>query len=1121
MGSPPPAPPQPVGEENWVDYIDQQARHADSLEKRIHVVELYRTAANAEPGSIKVWLAYCDYFWSLHQDCQHGSDSSWPADEAAAARDIFSLDAALHLWSEGHEATKYRLNDSHELWNRWIGLEMDLLSKTRTPEGVRRITHLFRNRLLTPHATWDETSQMFSSFLSEYNTGAYESTMKDITQRAAEAKRLYDQREIHELKLARATRGGDADKQKAAIREYLAWEITNSMYEERNKAAAVELGLALFSRALTGIFASDEATWTDYIVYVSTLYHRFREERSTKTGDLSHLLPNSLDIHQRAVQHCPWSGKLWARYILSGEEAALSFFDMERIKHAATNSSQLDRDGMVGVVDMYAAWCGYLKRTAMHPTAPDEAVDIADSGLVAALEAVQVWGERRFGDAYKGDPSFRLERILIQYLTEKHFAIDEARDQWRKLESKELYANSYDFWVHYFMWEMLVFQAQKGQGRSPTPASSSKGLRVPSLATEALERALHNRNLDWPERVMEVYLHHCNDYQTADTLHQALDTMHKVSKGIAKRREREAAAANAAYAAAQAEAQEQHQVEAEEGASKGQANAPAADAAAAHASPSGAKRKREAEAGDADAESATKRAKSKPESAEPAQDASSHDRVAKRDRENTSVIVHGLPADVTATKVKQYFREYGHVNHLQLQKAEDEASTSALVEFATAGDAQSALLRDGKYFGQDVVSVKPATNLTLFVTNFPPTADDGYIRNLFKDCGRIFSTRWPSLKYNTARRFCYVSFGDPEASARATRLDGTMLEGRYKLQAKYSDPSHKKAREGPIAEGREVHVTSIDRSATEDEIRELFAKYGKVDKVRLLRTMKGESRGSGFVVFAAKADAEKAVEVLDKAKFKTQVLGVEISVKENFKPVARAVASKSPTPARSAKDEEGDEAMAEDGGPAKEAPNERSFALLGLPDTVNVERVRTLVEPHGAVAKVLLQPNHGGAVVEMADSAASGKAQLALEGAGIDGQKLRVGTVAELYRTKVGKKTQADGKPAAAAAAAKPLMAPPPRVSRPVLGGKGAKRGLGFVGAKSSAGAAAPQPNGETTVKKSNADFRKMFLAGGSSTKAEETGGEGGKKKKEEEEGKELKGQEHQARGVENGHVDA
>ncbi len=1046
MASPPTPPPPPVGEDSWSDFIDQQSRTANSLEERIGIVEFYRSAVNAEVGSIRLWIAYCEYFWSLHQ-ISHSAACPWPAEERAAAREIFTLDTALHLWNEGHDATKYRLNDSHLLWNRWIALERDLLGKTRTPEGVRRITHLYRDRLLVPQAAWDETSQTFSTFLSEYNTAEYEDIMRVTTERAALAKRLYDAREHMEARLRAAT---DPDSLKAAMRDYVQWEIANTNKERKNQATAIRLTLGLFSRALTGTFASDEAMWTDFAVFVSH-YRSIFSDGKTKNDERLRLLPNSLDILQRAVQHCPWSGALWSRYILSGEEAGLAFADMERIKHAATNSSQLDREGMTAVVDMYAAWCGYLKRTAMHSGAPDEAVDIADSGLVAALEAVQVWGERRFGDKYEGDPKFRLERILIQYLTEKHEAIDEAREQWNKLAERRLYANSYDFWLTYFMWEMLVSEAQKSQHRSPTPGAT--GLKVPSLATEVLERAIRNRRLDWPERVMEVYLHHCNDYETSDTLRRALNTVHKVKQGVLKRREQEAAAAYAAQLQEQ-----QARVE--------------ASAQDTEASPTASKRKREASPDDNTEGNGSKRARNDVAAGDGGSEEQQAEK-SKRDRENTSIFVTELPPDVTATKVKSYFKEFGHINNLQVQKEQDGKSSVAFIEFRDADSVPSALIRDGKYFGTTVIRIRAAVNLTVFVTNFPPTADEAYIRNLFNDCGEIFTVRWPSLKYNTHRRFCYVTFRDLIASAKAVKLDGELLDGRYKLSAMYSDPSLKKSREGATAEGREVHVKNLDTEVDEDTLRAVFVKYGEVDRVRILRSIGGKSRGSAFVVYAKKEDAEKAVLELDGTKLRSQIMTVEMSVQSNYKPSARttgSAASPSPTP--------GEDVSLR---PA-EHHGQRTFALLGVPDTVNIARIRALVEPHGTIVKLLLRADHGGVIVELLDVAAVGKAQLALEGTEIDGHKLRVGTPADLFKDKSGKKVDHVSKgPAKATAAA--FMPPPPRVKRPVLQSSGGKRGLGYVGPKAPVVAAngEAKTNGPTAAPKSNADFRKLFLKEGSS----------------------------------------
>lgn len=1067
----------PIGEDAWLNLIEEELRlKGRDLNSRVEILERYKHAVNAEFGSIRLWTAYCQYFWSLYlESYSHAAPGQgFTPEERAIARDAFSLDAALSLWQKGYEATRYRLADSHELWNKWVSLEMDLLSTSRTNEGVRRITHLFRNRLLTPHRTWDETSQMFSTFLSEYNRATYETTMQEITTLARDARKIWDDREMYELRVARAHSERNTEQEKAAMLEYLDWEMKQNKTQPKLQGLLVEICLGLYSRALTGIFSREDGLWTDYVVWLSSLY-TVANTGQASTPDLARLLPNLLDTLQRAVSHCPSTGTLWARYILSAEEAGLSYDNIERIKHAATASGQLDQNGMTGVIDMYAAWCGFLKRRAMNPNATDEDSDVAEIGLTAALEDVQVWGKRLYGNEYKGDPNYRLERILIQYLTEKKSTVDNARHYWNELAKKPIYADSYNFWMSFYMWEMSIFSTHKGRnGRSPTPASAaSKHLRIPTLATNVLFRAVKRRTLDWPEKVFELYLQHCNDYESPETVRRASDTVHKGLKAVALRRQEEQAVA---YSAQMAQYQEQ-------------AQATSVQEQVQESTDASRKRGRDEDATDA-AESSSKRAKS--ESAVEQQNL-------KRDRENTSIYVSNLPVDVTQTKVRQYFRDYGHVKNLTLKVEENGRSAVCLIEFDTPDQAQSALLKDGKYFGQDQVTVTPATGVTLFVTNYPPHADDKYIKDLFKECGEIFSIRWPSLKYNTHRRFCYVSFRTAEESTKATQLDGKLLEGRYKLEAKYSNPGAKKQRDGAIEEGREVHVTGVHREASESDVKALFEKYGTVQRVRILTDKNGVSRGTAFITFETKEQAETAIKELDKTKFRSQILNVEASKPVNFKPVSKVGLSPSPAPS-GGRDAEGDEAMPDRDGsgpkPSQDEPG-RTVAIMGVPDTMNDARVRALVEPHGQLTKLTLRPDHGGAILEFADAAAAGKAQLSLDGVEVEGRKLKTGPVAALFREKAETRIdRIDKKPSDSAAKSNStstkatMMAPPSTIiRRPALGAKPKGRaGLGFTGVINKATKAAgeeakkEETNGSEPAKpvmKSNADFRALLLNNG------------------------------------------
>lgn len=1041
-------------------------RQAHDNESRARVLEIFDEATRSEPFSLHVWLSYCDYFWSLYTGCMNGPVAGWTRKDQMEGRELFTINDALSLWNKGYDAVKYRIGDSHVLWDRWISLELEQLSRTRTPEGVRRITHLFRLRLQTPHQTWENTSSMFSTFLSQYSKSAWEEQMADATRISQPAKKLYEPRADFEFKLAQAERANNLDTYRTVMKAYLGWEIANCRKDRANRSTCVDICLGLFGRALSGIFSTDESIWTDYLVFLSTLQ---AESKSPVEG-----APTQLEASRRAVTHCSWSGALWARCILNGEEAGLSFSEMEKIKHSAT-MSKLGRDGMSGVVEMYSAWCGYLKRAAMHPRATDEAVELADMGLPSAIEDVQMWGARLFKD-FQGDPNFRLEKIYIQYLTEKDGDIEQARKFWLTLAQKNLYANSYNFWMHFYLWEMLVFTSS-GSRRSPTPSGAApKTIKIPVLATEILERAVTVPDIDWPERVMEIYVQHCNDYETPCNVRKATDLVHRVQKRVMKRREAEQLQAQQVQQAWQAQQLERLSRSSQE-----------VD------SPSGsAKRKREISP--AQVESNSKRQKN--ETIPPAHSTittslhpnPNQNQQLKRDREHTSVLVTGLPPEATLTQVKKFFGEFGHINHLTVRPEKDSESSVALIEFRSVEEAQSALIR--KFYDRTPIDVSPATDLTIFVTNFPPNADDNFMHSLFKDCGEIFGIRWPSLKYNTHRRFCYVSFRTHTAAAKATQLDGKILEGRYRLEAKYSDPANRKAREGAVAEGREVHVSSLDQNLSEIDIRDIFARYGEVESVKLLRNKEGKSRGSGFVVFANKEQGEEAVRNLDKVRVGKAVMNVEVSVHKNYKPVSKVTRERSGTPTNHMGENTERNLKMGDVRPYTGADDhtKETIALLGLPDTVNDTRVRELVAPHGEVVKIVLRHDRGGALVEFAEAASAGKAMLALEGFEVQGSKLRTGPARELFKGARGATpVESTGNQKVVGPAkenSKTLMVPPASaIRRPTiaLGKSKPRRGLGFIPVNKKSGddkcdeAIAKTADGNGG--KSNADFKAIFLA--------------------------------------------
>jgi len=279
-------------------------------------------------------------------------------------------------------------------------------------------------------------------------------------------------------------------------------------------------------------------------------------------------------------------------------------------------------------------------------------------------------------------------------------------------------------------------------------------------------------------------------------------------------------------------------------------------------------------------------------------------------------------------------------------------------------------------------------------------------------------------------------------------------------------------------------------------LKEVFSKYGKIESVRILKNMKGESKGSGFIVFEKKEQANAALE-LDKTKLKSRVLVVELSTGKNFKPTATVMgkaSSASPGPDAGVDSVTSPPPAPETNTHAQHAPSRteltnRTITLINIPDTVNDARIRALAEKHGDIIKLTLRPDHQGAIIEYADATSAGRATLALENYEIaPGRNLRTGGMKDLLKEKdeirsdlahtgLGKKGPSS------------FMQPSAPIRRPGTGGRGGlgqKRGLGYSAPKAAekiAGSSADtggNGHGEENKKlKSNADFKAMFVNGG------------------------------------------
>lgn len=75
-------------------------------------------------------------------------------------------------------------------------------------------------------------------------------------------------------------------------------------------------------------------------------------------------------------------------------------------------------------------------------------------------------------------------------------------------------------------------------------------------------------------------------------------------------------------------------------------------------------------------------------------------------------------------------KKCGTIKSLKVLSAENDTAT-AIIELETKEDALAAQTRDQKSWNGNIIEVQIGSGTTVFVANFPPTADEAFIRNLF------------------------------------------------------------------------------------------------------------------------------------------------------------------------------------------------------------------------------------------------------------------------------------------------------------------------------------------------------------------------------------------------------
>ncbi|CAG8726445.1 8457_t:CDS:10, partial [Racocetra fulgida] len=391
-----------------------------------------------------------------------------------------------------------------------------------------------------------------------------------------------------------------------------------------------------------------------------------------------------------------------------------------------------------------------------------------------------------------GDPNYRLERYLIEIET-LNKNLTKAREVWENIV--KTHGKESETWIHIRSLHTYIFRYMGNHDE----------------IHKKFKRA-SQQNSDWPERIFDAWEQFEHQYGTLDSLENALMFIRKQMKVVAHRRAKvqnvgteQAFQVPTTFDNTQAEVSQSSRVSQPEISEQGN-----------------------------DAK------KRKPEEDEPQLEGSPA-------YKKNKVVASNLPLDVTEGQLKTLFNECGKIVDIHIIEDSEKAQKSAHIEFAKRDDVLAALTKDKKKIGDNEINVYKITEHTLFITNFPETAN---LEEMF----------------------------DKESALSALEMNGFEIETGKKLNVVISNPSLRKTRSPPKNLPSHVERSELETlcKTVKYLIKFLVFPHGSVIDVRIPTTKDKKCRGIAFVEFDSEEHAKAAL-ALHNTEFKECILNVSLS----------------------------------------------------------------------------------------------------------------------------------------------------------------------------------------------------------------------------------------------------
>ncbi|KAG9153106.1 hypothetical protein Leryth_012370 [Lithospermum erythrorhizon] len=320
----------------------------------------------------------------------------------------------------------------------------------------------------------------------------------------------------------------------------------------------------------------------------------------------------------------------------------------------------------------------------------------------------------------------------------------------------------------------------------------------------------------------------------------------------------------------------------------------------------------------------------------------------------SSLYVGDLDATVDEGQLYDLFSQVAQV--ISVRVCRDQTRRSSLgyayVNFINPQDAANAkeLLNFTHLIGKPMrimfshrdPSLRKSGHGNVFIKNLDTSIDNKALYDTFATFGNVLSCKVAIDSSGRSRGYGFVQFEQEEAAESAIkRLDGMLINDKKVYVGHFVRQQERRKCNGHTI-FTNVYVKNLPESTTDQELNELFGKYGTITSEIVMKDANGKSKCFGFVNFENPDSAAAAVEKLNDYTFGDKVLYVGKAQKK----VEREAELKNKFEQERLK--------------KYEKLQGSNLYLKNLDDNINEEKLKEIFSPFGTVASCkVMRDQHG------------------------------------------------------------------------------------------------------------------------------------------------------------------